>query len=268
MGNRFDRSLREKSVTRSLGIFGWMLAFLLVHACPSVAATVAFFDGDLSSTNWTGAIAYQTGPAASFSAQQIGTGGNPNQYREVRHSYGGHGSIVTSHLRSGATYSPLSQGAIADIDFSADLALFDGGESLTVAYRFLVTQGDSIYSSLTQFTPTSRGIWTSNSIHDMTSADFSKLLGTGPATPDFSANGGLIQFGYWASNGTGNNNPTSTNSGLDNWSVTVTTAVPEPASSALLLECLGLLGFSAYRRKQKAAKSKGCAGICKPAGAQ
>ena len=230
-------------MTKHLARIGVMLALAAV-GCSATAASTTFYDGVLSNADWSGSIASQSGPPVSFTAQQVAAGGNPGFFREVGHTFGGPGSIITSHLFTGGSYNPVTQGAIADIDFSADLFLFNGGDSGAVGYGALLSQGGTVY--IAGFGTTTTPFWIGFSLSDLTASNFSKLSGAGPVTPDFSATGGVIQLGYFASNGTGIARSTSTLSGLDNWSVTVTTAVPEPGTYALL--ATGLIGLLVRRR--------------------
>jgi hypothetical protein len=176
----------------------------------------------------------------------VTAGGDPADYRQVQHFYGGPGSIITGHLKSTAVYDPSSQGAISSLGSSFATMLISGGDSLAVLYGPLVYQNGSYYldgSSLTTITPTTDA-WVSHAFSGLTSAAFSRASGSGGPNPDFSASGGAIQFGYFASNGTGGGRPTATSSGLDNWSASVT-AVPEP--TAALLMVVGLLAVVLLR---------------------
>jgi len=235
-------------------IISLVLAFA-GNATLSWAASTTFSDGIFSDADWSAAVVSEVGPPVSFTAQQVATGGNPAEYRQVQHSYGGPGSIVSGHLQDAAIYDPASQGAISSLDFSFDIMLLNGGDSLTVAYGALLYQNGSYYGGgglLTTITPTTN-VWVSHTFSGLDSAAFSRLSGPAGATPDFSASGGAIQLGYFASNGT-SGGPTATLSGLDNWSMSVT-PVPEPASALLLL--IGLLAYGVLRRSHGPTRSSG-----------
>lgn len=225
-----------------------------VYTSPSWAVVpVSFSDGAFNNADWTASVIFQDGPPVAFTAQQVAVGGNPNEFRQVQHSYGGSGNIITGHLQSGAVYNPATQGAIADVDVAFDLMLINGGDSGAVAYGALLEQGGSFYTAgyvLTTIAPTTN-VWVSHSFADLTTTDFTKLAGAGAAQPDFSVSGNPLQFGYFASNGTGIGRATMTLSGLDNWAVTVTpappAAVPEPSGIDLLTT--GLIGLLCARRR-------------------
>jgi hypothetical protein len=200
-------------------------------------ADVMFSDGTFDDADWSGSVLASVG-GTSFSSSQTAAGGNPNAFRQLQHTYGGNGSIFTGHLRDGAIYDPATQGAVASISLSFDLIGFDFGASNAVSYQALLFQNGFYYSS-SEFrliqAPSDQ--WKGFDLSDLEAADFFRLNGSGE-TPDFSATGALIQFGYSASNGTGNNQQTMTDSGIDNWSVRIT-SVPEPSSFFFL----GLVGF-------------------------
>jgi hypothetical protein len=77
--------------------------------------------------------------------------------------------------------------------------------------------------------------------------DFIAISG-GSGTPDFSASGAAITFGFWRafSAPTGSNAGTRIG-GIDNWMVTVN-SVPEPASA--LMVGLGIAMICASRRPE------------------
>jgi hypothetical protein len=216
---------------------------LLLIAAPAAAASYA--DGNFLDADWSATILAQSGPPVSFAAARVTSGGNPDAYRRLSHTYGGFGDITTGHLLESAVYDPAAQGALAEVDVAFDLLLLSGGSSGTVAYGALLEQAGSFYQAGFEL---STATWTSHSLEGLTAASFGKVSGPGAATPDFSAGGAPITFGYYASNGTGLASQTSTLSGIDNWEVTVTAAIPEPETYALLLAGLGLLGFAARRR--------------------
>lgn len=231
----------------------------LIYLSASLTATaipVTFSDGTFNNADWTGSITNQAGPAVSFSAQQVSAGGNPGKYRSLQQTYGGPGSIITGHVRAGDIYNPGTQGAVSSVSFSYDLKGFNLGNSGAVGYGGLISQNGSFYSSAFSRNATGSILvqttrWESHSLANLIASDFGLLSGSGPGNPDFSASGTQLQFGYFGSNGTGNNFQTSTVSGIDNWSVSiqsVSTSVPEPG--VLGLFGLGLLGLGLVRRRR------------------
>jgi hypothetical protein len=239
-----------------LGVLHTCAISLLFTTVQSNAATV-FTDDTFNDADWTASIIFQDGQTPSFTATQISSGGNPGAYRQVQHTYGGlvnNGSIVVGHLMDGATYDPSIDGAVSTIDFSFDLILFDGGDSRTVAYGGLILQNNSYYSggyTTTSTVPTTN-VWESNSIEDLFASDFSLVMGAGPAQPDFSSSGSIIQFGYFSGNSTFPATQTTTLSGIDNWSTTINPSIV-PIPPALYLFGTGLLGLIGMAKRKKAA---------------
>jgi len=236
---------------------------LVVCGSPVIAAAVTFSDGEFLNANWSGSIVSQTGvQPATLTAGQMTTGGNPGAFRRVEHAYGGSGSgsILSGHVFS-SIYDPAALGAIGSLHFEFDLNLFNGGESNGVAYGALLTQGMSVYTagqvlkcepegaSNPSCASTTLNVWTEHDLGSFTAMNFSKASGAGPMMPDFSASGLPIQFGFYAANGTGGPNRTSTSSGIDNWSVEITPAgVPEPGTLVLVAAGAGIAILLKRRR--------------------
>jgi len=224
--NRFD-SWQGAEMGKTLSLRAWwvksfilsvMLAFV-GYVTPIQAIPVTFSDGVFNDADWTADIIQEEGPTPSFGVWQVTNGGNPDEYRHLQHSYGGNGSIMTAHLQKEAIYDPGSQGAISTLALSFDLYLFDGGDSRAVDYRGLIFQNDSYY--IGGYASILAAKWESHSFTDLVASDFTLFVGTGPSIPDFSTTGSPLQFGYVASNGTSLSRPTSTQSGIDNWSVSI-----------------------------------------------
>jgi hypothetical protein len=238
---------------------------VVVWGSPLVARAVTFSDGEFLNANWSGSIVAQTGVTpATLTAGQVLSGGNPGAFRRVEHAYGGagSGSIISGHVFS-SVYDPATQGAIGSVQFELDLNLFNGGESNGVAFGALLTQGMSVYlaghvlkcepegASNPSCVSTTLNVWTEHDLGPFVAASFLNATGIGPALPDFSATGLPIQFGFYASNGTGGPNRTATNSGVDNWSVDINpAAVPEPGTLLLIAVAGGLTIVLTRRRRE------------------
>jgi hypothetical protein len=205
------------------------------------AATVKFFDGTFNDSDWTKAF-QATGSPSSETAEPSLSGGNPDAFRLTTHTWGNGTQGVVYHFNNRAVYDPSTQGAIASIDYSADvigLNTFSGvfGDGL-----LLEQDGRLFISAFTAVRYPSQ--WQTKSVSGLTSDGFLPL--DGDAAPDFSIQGAAITFGYIRTN-TISGSTTTIRHGIDNWSVNVTTvsatSVPEPSS------ILGLLaiGFAAAR---------------------
>lgn len=198
------------------------------------ARAVSYFDGVFNDSDWTATkILDTTGGSASFVAGQVAAGGNPNEYRQVMHTYG-FGAIIVGHLRNGATVDPASCGGIQSVDFSFDAINIDPPFNFGVAFSPLIYQGGQYYEYFPR-PGVFANAWTNFSFAGLVATDFTLVGSEGAGSnPDFSASGGIMQFGYES----GNSNPTpgtvaTRTGGIDNWHVDVT-CVPEPASLALL----------------------------------
>jgi len=214
------------------------------------AATV-FFDGTFNNADWNETKIVDTANNGSFSAFQMASGGNPGSFRETNQSLN-QGLLGVSHLRSTFAYNPSTQGAITSIDVSYDLQEFAPLGGFEVVYGILAFQNNTYYIGPTE--NLNQSSWTSFSHHGLTEASFSDTfgasgpLGPGPATPDFAANGGAIEFGFFSGN-TPIGGPFNTTSGIDNLSITIN-SIPEPASGGLISIGLGGLAILRWRLRE------------------
>lgn len=110
-------------------------------------------------------------------------------------------------------------------------------------------QGGQFFIAAFVASPFGTNAWQNRSSTGLTTADFSPFFVL--SHPDFSATGGVIEFGYVRTN-TITGAVGTVQDGIDNWSVNVTASpsgVPEPASVWLMgVGLAGLLGFGARRR--------------------
>jgi hypothetical protein len=234
-------------------------ALLLCSAFGADASTLS--DGTFANSDWSLAIFSNSG--SSVSAQQQSSGGNPDAYRQVVDSVNSAGGsvpyseVIGASIYQPVTYNPLLQGPLALLNYSIDSFCGDscGGEGQLVA--FAVEQGGQVFwSADSDFITGSLGIWKTTTASGLTASDFglaSSILDYDPTIhPDFSASGGILNFGFI----TGNSTPSSGYSitaRFDNFAVNVPVlAVPEPPTWAVMLAgLLGLAGFAVYRRRKQ-----------------
>jgi len=93
---------------------------LFLNTSPPLFADSTFFDGTFNTTDWTSAVAVDTTTAqnASFTAVQMTTGGDPDDYRSMVMTYGNGGYIYVSNVYSAVSYASATDGAIGTINFS------------------------------------------------------------------------------------------------------------------------------------------------------
>src|SRR5882724_9823660 len=165
------------------------------------AQDVVLEDQDFSSSNWTSKILPTFNGNGTFTGVTESSGGNPGAYRHVIHNVQG-AALQVSHLRLGdalLSYSPAQQGAIRAITYSFDVKVIQSSAGLS--YQLLLHQNDATYAGLNVHKTDGLTSWTSlSSLSSLAAGDFSKIDGSGPANPDFSANGATIYFGYLTSN--------------------------------------------------------------------
>ena len=230
-------------------------ALLSVIWIGSPAQAVVISDTEFVTTDWAEQIVFNAQPVLPvFSVGRSATGGNPDAYRTIQHVYTGPGSMAVGHRFTKTSYDPSTQGAIATVDYNLDtLFVSQMGLSLpgAVGFSSAIFQNNSWYSTTLGTILPPFGVWNSFSNIGVAASDFNLLLGSGPAQPDFSGTGAVIQFGFMSSNGSASGGQNTVTSGADNFSVTINPAtIAEPGTLALF--GLGLLGLGVTRRRKVA----------------
>jgi len=226
-------------------------------ALASSAQAVTFLDGVFNNTDWTLTTITNAGGAGStMNAFQVPTGGNPNQYRNNQLSLAINGSnsgVFGVNMNVNAFYNPAS-GAIAVINYSEDSKNFSNQAGNGQLTGCAIIQGGRIYlqrNPLLVMPYSGFSNWQPNTASSLVAANFYELNNAGVlfsgSNPDFSTSGGVMQFGYYRANSSGNQTSGTFNSecGIDNWSVNIVT-VPTPGSLALA----GLGGLLTTRRRR------------------
>jgi hypothetical protein len=229
----------------------------LLAVTAGTANATSFFDGTFNNSNWTEQQLILTDsepsdPNATFSAGQVLSGGNPGAYLSTAQNYNGpNQSIAISHLNGTEIWNPGASGGISSISYSFDLNFFNypgtgSVPSNAVGYSPILFQSGNFYigTEVVTVSPT----WVSFSLADLTATEFHLLNGS--SNPNFTISGAPITFGFVSLNGTCCDAPTTTISGLDNWSVTVNTT-PLPSAWLMLLSGFAGLGFLVVYRGTK-----------------
>jgi hypothetical protein len=218
---------------------------IVCFAGPSLlsASVFNFSDTGFNPSEWSADLIYNTtASVASYTTIQAGSGGNPGVWRETTHAYDT-GGMAVGQINKTFVFAPLLHGGvITSVGFSYDFNVIDAGASLAVAHGLAITQLGRYYVAA-YVSQTPSGGWVGHSASGLTASSFTEYNGT--AHPDFSA---PLAFGYVTGNGTAGG-LTSTDHGLDNFSVTFTT-VPEPPALAWVgLFGGGALTWSLVRRR-------------------
>ena len=186
-------------------------------------ADVTFFDGTFNNSDWS-EIPYVNGSGGSSRAVQIDRNGNPERFYQVTTTVnGGPACGAGVYLRNSFTYSPATQGAIYNIDYSVDLIAFSlyGEAEPMIAQNGNLYIGPEVYNTA--------GTWQTFTESNLMATSFAKLVtGTGngelgvdeTSHPDFSTNGSTITFGFIVPDSTVSN-PYTTIGGVDNYTLTV-----------------------------------------------
>ncbi len=244
-----------------------LLGLLLLLACPVEALVIDHRDTTFGDSNWTiGTEGFGTHTVRSIQNTLGGPQGHVRQTDISLYAPRYTGSkIKVYHTDNALLYDPSTQGAITSIDLSFDLATLSGANVEYVPY--LIQNGTTYrllkevvrwywhstwYTDYVVHSIATTPTWTSHAFTGLTASDFTD---GGPATPDFSATGSAIRFGFYVYAGVGSGSLTSV-SAIDNWSVKIvndSVSVPEPGLLPLLAP-LALLGFR--RGHQRIARTK------------
>ena len=208
------------------------LLFALAIPAPGVATTVTFSDGDFQVVDWSVATEVLN-LGGSVTASQVASGGSLGAYRRIDNTLnsavgtGVSNSVFAFHKRVGATYDPSVNGAILSIDYSEGSLRVSGGVQ---ACGLALRQAGIIYYGPTFLNPTTFGVWATTTQTGLVAGQFDALA-PGVQNPNFSASGGLVEFGFVRANSTSvGGGGGTTVGGIDNWQVTVT--VDSPVSVA------------------------------------
>lgn len=217
------------------------------------AAIVSFFDGIFNNADWTLTQRVNTNGAGSTSQGfQVLTGGNPNEYRRIRHQLivsTPTGILHSFHIKPTATYTPSSQGAITTIDYSEDSINFLNAPGNGQGTGLAILQNGRYYrqnAPALSMPFSTYSNWNNNIALGLTAASFwevdinGNILGN---MPDFSASGSTMQLGFYRGNS--NNGSINTDCGIDNWNVHINN-VPTPGAAAVL----GLGAIPLLRRRR------------------
>ena len=177
------------------------------------------------------------GSNPSGSIQAISSGGpNGSSYIQFNNSWtagdGGNSGVGNYWLFSDWTYDPSHISIAASIDFFGSIDVINDPENIGVG---VVAKQDGRFT-FSFYDPNQQATWNTVS---------------GTNTTGLTTDGGLIEFGIFTANSTGNTSGSPINlsrtGGLDNLSVKLTSAVPEPSSALLTL--LGSFGLVLRRRR-------------------
>ena len=238
------------------GVFAIFVA--LSSLCAPTAGAQTYFDGSFD-TGWSRVQVVKNSCCDDGDAWTTdeAPGGNSGAYRRaynlVYYGYSGNAQI------SPFGWNPSTQGAITGLAISYDYRAIGGAD---MAFLTLLRQGGNYFVSpdASDYNIGSdRQGWRTMTNAAETLSGWCQLypafgLGgnysCGAAQVDFSATGGLIEFGVETAN-SGAYSFYSAQGGLDNFSVAVTavSATPEPASIVLLAS--GLLGVAVMSLRRR-----------------
>jgi hypothetical protein len=238
------------------------LAALISYAALAQATVVNV--SDMIASQWTQTNLFTSGTQFTQTLTNPATGGNPGSFWQHRVDIAAN-NVGLNQFRqalvfNGAQYDPGTEGALASLAFSFDtiriLSPFSDGSAGSLLA--LLEQGGRFFTrTLGAASVTSSG-WQTHTVSSSLASEWVELNTL--ATPDFSANGDTLHFGYRVSLGAlcpaaSVCSGVTVISGLDNFRVEALAAVapntvPEPGS--LLLALAALAGIRVVNRRKTA----------------
>ncbi len=232
------------------------------------AQNVSYSQGDFVLTDWSLSIQGQSPGMNSLFTVNAG-GGNPgsmlraNVHVPTLAGGGGQAAFTATNINTTFTYNPATNGAITALTFGFDLKTFAGfANGAGGFYRPAIRQNGVTYgvTGSDLAAPVVNAGWSRVSFSFLPTDNWSDPTGT--SAPDFSATGGVIDFGYrffagGVCNAAVGRTCTSVDilTLLDNYDVSITaapptTTVPEPSTYALM--AAGLAGVLIAKRRRTA----------------
>ena len=207
--------------TLSIMIMATLGSATILHA-----ATITFSDNTFAVADWT-ATGIGSG-LLGFTAGQVSTGGNPGTFRQNSLTFN-IGLVYVVNLSPAFVYTTSTLPIISlmgsyDVIRTGPYAVGIGLALLQNGSEYISSGGTSAYN------PT----WTPGQVF-ASATSFSRMSGSGPLIPDFSATGAPLELGYASLNfDTAPGTTLTSQSGIDNLSITVTSGIiggiPEPKS--------------------------------------
>ena len=235
----------------------------LLFGVASHAGLITVNDGTLNDIDWAGSILTNTNNAsATFTANQVVFGGNPNFFRQTTHTASPNGAGYNT-IRINDVYQPLTitGTGIVSIDFSFDTIYFNPNNSQYpgMGYQAAIFQGGSTFAESSAIFNAITPIWTTNTRNGLTANSFCLTNNSNAQDctihPDFSVAGAPIKIGYITGNGLPKADVFGPQySGLDNFRASITTVTPEPATMGVGFLALGMI-LAKLRHARTAARS-------------
>lgn len=235
-------------------ITGMGMLFAAQNAAALVLSDTEFFNADWTTT----AVFLNNG--ASTTVTRSTSGGDGGAYRHMTHFIAngpGQTRIFQFHRYGGGSYDPTATGAIGSIDYAeSQLQLNPPFPGAAIGARLAIEQDGVVYMAPGMtYTHSGAGNWVDAAMTGLTATDFIDPLQLtalggpgGAANPDFSASGSEIFFGYMRVNCCGGD--ITTTHGIDNWSVTVNTAIEIAEPGLGVLFGAGFICLQLVRRKR------------------
>ena len=228
--------------------------FLFAIMAFPMTATIIVNDPTMAAPDYSGAaVAFPFGSGGTAGNTSFLAGGNTGAYRSTTFNFNGGsftGAQAVGELNVTNVWNFATQGTLNTLAFRIDDQLLNSPGGSSIQLLFGVRQNGITYYHA-GFFPLSAA-WQTYSISGLTQGNFA-TFNSAPTNPNFAATAGFLEVGYFASafasNGGGSATWNTDNfCAVGNGSLNECSAVPEPATMALLGSALLVLG--AFRRRR------------------
>lgn len=224
------------------------------------AQSVSYAQGTFNPADWQTVTIAQTG-GFNLALSLPASGGNPGQFWQIDQTRAitgpGAGDLRVGNINTLFTYNPSTNGAVESLRFGFDLLGISSSGFNTQFfgfYRPIIQQNGALFTVLSSDVQATTN-WSSFAFAFTPTSNWASVITGDLSKPDFSSAGSEIEFG-WRFSGGGSCNAArcvavSTSAGLDNFTVDVTSVVPEPSTYALM--AVGLAGVLVLKRRRRSA---------------
>ncbi len=193
----------------------WVIGIVILASVSlGFAGTERFYDGTFNDSDWETFEFNSSGVLGDYESSQQVSGGNPEEFMLTSTNWQGTAQVSRYEQRTGAVYTPQTQGAIDSISYSEDNVRLPNAQATGPA---ILQNGIIYWADPVVFQNTD---WQTDTWTGLTETDF--VVPSDPSShPDFSSAGSSVEFGFFRANSGSGYSGGWISAGIDNWCVSV-----------------------------------------------